>query len=422
VSPSVDSADVDRQGGLLVVGAILRGLKDAGAEIFLFAIRPPPFAIRRLPFAICLLPLLQRSDGRRRAGHDAAQQRQRPPVAHALPSFVQLLAGVHRLGAEGVGFLEQIAVGRREGVGLVGRFADGEAMRAFPVLLDVPARALDEMLRQHIALRFGQRAGVPCAEVGVEQGEQGAKGPFDAAVRRGRQQHQMPIGLLRQRLHQAVPLLLFLFVRVAGGAAVRLVHDDELRRIEEKAMAVALALDEVNADHLHGVMLVDALRDAAFELADRPGADDHCLQVELLGQLPLPLIAQVGRAQHTHPPDLAAVEQLAGDQQRFDRLAHAHVVGDQQADWVQPQRHQQGHELIEPRADGDAAQGAEGRGAFAQGQPRRLPQQARADGVGDVVRFGRGKGRAVRHRGEVVCFGADRKKLLATRWRMRRTT
>jgi hypothetical protein len=48
-------------------------------------------------------------------------------------------------------------------------------------------------------------------------------------------------------------------------------------------------------------------------------------------QFALPLLAQVGRAQHGHALDLAAVEQFACDQSALDGLADADVVGNQQA-------------------------------------------------------------------------------------------
>ena len=63
--------------------------------------------------------------------------------------------------------------------------------------------------------------------------------------------------------------------------------------------------------------------------------DELGVEVELVAQLGLPLLGEVRRAEHGEPLDLAAVEQLAGDQQRLDRLADADVVGDQEADRVE---------------------------------------------------------------------------------------
>ncbi len=73
----------------------------------------------------------------------------------------------------------------------------------------------------------------------------------------------------------------------------------------------------------------------------------------------LPLLRQVRRAQHGKPPDLATVEQFAGDDRCLDGLADADVVGDQEAHRVELERHHQRHELIGSRLDGDATEAAE---------------------------------------------------------------
>ena len=89
------------------------------------------------------------------------------------------------------------------------------------------------------------------------------------------------------------------------------------------------------------------------------GDDELGIDVELVPHLRLPLLGQVRRAEHRHAPDLAPVEQLAGDQQRLDRLADAHVVGDEEPDRIQPKGHQQRHQLVGPRLHGDPPERAE---------------------------------------------------------------
>ncbi len=130
----------------------------------------------------------------------------------------------------------------------------------------------------------------------------------------------------------------------------------------------------------------------ALELADGAGADDDGVQVELLGQLFLPLLAEVGRAEDAEALDLPAVPELPGDQEGFDGLADAHVVGDEEADGVEPQGHQEGDELVDAGTDGDAAEGAEGGGSFAQGEARGLPEEVGSGGVGEVVEGRRREG------------------------------
>ena len=58
-----------------------------------------------------------------------------------------------------------------------------------------------------------------------------------------------------------------------------------------------------------------------------------------------------GRQTHGKTSDLASLEQLANDEQRFHRLANAHVVGDQQPHDVLSQSHDQWHDLISPGSE-----------------------------------------------------------------------
>ena len=111
-------------------------------------------------------------------------------------------------------------------------------------------------------------------------------------------------------------------------------------------------------------------------------------------QLADPLVDQVRRAEHGEAVDLAAVEQLAGDERGLDGLADADVVGDEQAHRVQLERHQQRHELVGARLDGDLAEAAErarrrdgARGAArrAGAARRRGPPAGRASGRGKVA-------------------------------------
>ena len=58
---------------------------------------------------------------------------------------------------------------------------------------------------------------------------------------------------------------------------------------------------------------------------------------------PLPLLGQGRGTEHRQAVDLAAVEQLAGDETGFDGFADPHVIGDQHAHRIELQRHHQRH-------------------------------------------------------------------------------
>ena len=90
------------------------------------------------------------------------------------------------------------------------------------------------------------------------------------------------------------------------------------------------------------------------------------------------------RAEHRDPADLAAVEQLAGNEARLDGLADAHVVGDEQAHRVELQGHHQRHELVGPGLDGDASEAAEGAGGGAGGEARGVAQEPAGGEVAEI--------------------------------------
>ena len=88
--------------------------------------------------------------------------------------------------------------------------------------------------------------------------------------------------------------------------------------------------------------------------------------METLFQFALPLLAQVGRAQHRHALDFAPVEHFAGYQCAFNRFADTYVVGNQQPHGRELHGHEQRHQLVGAGLYGDVAKAAEGASAAAQ--------------------------------------------------------
>jgi hypothetical protein len=98
------------------------------------------------------------------------------------------------------------------------------------------------------------------------------------------------------------------------------------------------------------------------------------------------LIAKVRWADHCHSACKSAIENFASDDASFDRFASAHVVGDQQSDWVLAQRQHERDELIWARRDREASEAAKRRGPASQTQAGSVQQQKAA---GRVARIGR---------------------------------
>ena len=84
------------------------------------------------------------------------------------------------------------------------------------------------------------------------------------------------------------------------------------------------------------------------------------------------LLDEMGRTQHREAVDQTAVEHLADDQARLDRLADPHIVGDQQPHHRQLQGHHQRHELISARLHAEMRSASERAGASAKRQTERI--------------------------------------------------
>ena len=132
-------------------------------------------------------------------------------------------------------------------------------------------------------------------------------------------------------------------------------------------------------------MLPAPAGNSAFELVDGAGTDDDGVEAEFLGQLLLPLFAEVWWAEHAESFDLTAIGHFTGDEQGFDGFADPDIVGDQHPYGVEPQGHEQGDELVGAWANGDAPERAERGGSFAECETRRLPEQVCPSKVRDIV-------------------------------------
>ena len=197
----------------------------------------------------------------------------------------------------------------------------------------------------------------------------------------GGEQHHMAIGPCRQPPQQLIALVPA--PPLAGGAGVGLIHDHKVAAAADEAIAVVVTLDVIKAHHRERVGLKQrvAHRQVLAQPPHGSGPHHFSVQLELLGHVAAPLLTQVRRADHSDRADLTAVEQLAGDQQRLHRLAEAHLIGDQQPRDALLERHQQRHQLVSARFQGQVAEAAEWPGTGAE-----LEQQGIAHQQGRALR------------------------------------
>ena len=92
------------------------------------------------------------------------------------------------------------------------------------------------------------------------------------------------------------------------------------------------------------------------------------------------------RAKDGQASRLAAVEQFLRHQARFDGLADAHVVGDQQPYGVELQGHQQRHKLVGPRFAGDLGEAAKRAGTGTETEANGIAKQTAGLIVAELVR------------------------------------
>ena len=219
-------------------------------------------------------------------------------------------------------------------------------------------------------------------------------------MRSGREQDQVLSGFGGYAADQVVALLLRGGGAGGPGAGVGLIDDHQFGALLDEDVAADVGLDEVDADDLEGVVVVDAGVALNLAVETRLGirADDDGLDVEFGADLFLPLFAEVGEADDGEAFDLPAFQEFADDEQGFDGLANADVIGDKQPHGLLPQRHDERHHLVSARPERELGEGAERAGAVAEGEPRGIVQQAGGADVAEVCagrRFETGVRRAV---------------------------
>ena len=336
----------------------------------------------------------QHRGGRRcGAGGQRSQQPEcRPP---ADPGAVcSRLVRTHRGPGVGDDLVEECPVGSRQVVGDFRVLPLGELRIRFEVAANVAAAALHEVAGEMLTVAPVRLASKRFGEVGEFRGEQSEQRPewvFLARVRRGGHEDEMALGVLGQPADEFVALVA---ARAAGvGTDVGLVDDDEFRAGADELVAAQVGLDVVDRDHDVGVLVEDrpVTGQASLERGGGGGKDELRVDVELRGQLGLPLLGEMRRAKHACTGDVALVEQLAGDERRLDGLADPDVVGDKQPHGVLAQRHEQGHQLVGAGRHGKVPNAAERARAVAEPQHESITQQLGGTMVAGVFGVRRGE-------------------------------
>ncbi len=185
---------------------------------------------------------------------------------------------------------------------------------------------------QHVADVGGVHALAKAAleAVAVEQRHEQLEVGLLAAVRSRGHQEEMP-GAAGEPLPELVALgVLDLAAEVAGRHAVRLVADHEVpfARGQELRLEVLVAAQHVEARDPEA-RLVERVAGAAC--LDPVAGEDREFEVELLGELILPLLDQVAGRNHEATFQVAPDQQLLDQKRRHDGLPGAGIIGEQEA-------------------------------------------------------------------------------------------
>lgn len=94
---------------------------------------------------------------------------------------------------------------------------------------------------------------------------------------------------------------------------------------------------------------------------------------------------------HDHPLDHSPIQHFPGDQSRFDRLPHAHIVGDQKTDRFKLQGHEKRNDLISTRFEPKVADTPEWTSSGAELEPQGIPKKKTRFLIARPLRVGRRK-------------------------------
>ncbi|MNJ44787.1 hypothetical protein D3C77_398530 [compost metagenome] len=214
------------------------------------------------------------------------------------------------------------------------RLVFGERAVFIPVSLDqVDAPPLNKVPDKALAVFLVVE--VDGSEFRIDQGQQPSERVFVPGVRRGCQQDQPTRGIACKALEQVETLLLPL---VRADAGVCFIDNNEIRTGPGEPIPAFLGFDVVKADHREGIGIEKGLRQWEIALQTRrsTGGDGNGIDPEAILQFCDPLVHEVRRAENRKRIDLSAIHQLAEDQTRFDGLADADVVGNQQPRHLKP--------------------------------------------------------------------------------------
>jgi hypothetical protein len=243
-------------------------------------------------------------------------------------------------------------------------FTVGKGGVLLKVMLQIGAASLDQMGGQTPSMGSLIRSRKVLGQFSkgrIDKGKERPEGPFVSAVGCGRNQDEVAILILKKLRKKKKPLMGSPPAFDRGGAGVGLVHDHKFGAGPQEIETAAVRFDKICGDNYKGIGIEDRLvaPEISLQPSSRAGKDQFGLDIELGNEFLLPLFRQVRRAEDANPVYFAPIQKLAGHETGLDAFSYAHVIGDEEADRVQFQGHQEGNKLIGPGLAGEPPEGAE---------------------------------------------------------------
>ena len=243
------------------------------------------------------------------------------------------------------------------------------------------------MTSKAVALLPVELIRIPLLEVRVEQAEQSLEGALDPGVRRGGEEQQVPLWVGCQLQDEFVAEVAWILLGAGSGDdAMSLVDNYKFRRVFQKVLTVAGQLEEVERGDDDRKVAVDRAAgwEGPFQCCQGRRGDDDRIEMKFLAELGRPLVGERWRTEDDEAMNLLAVPEFAGNEASLDCLPDTNIVGNQEADRVEAEGHEQGNELVGTWAYGDAAERAERSCTFAQEEARCLCQETDGFRIGEA--------------------------------------
>jgi hypothetical protein len=266
-----------------------------------------------------------------------------------------------------------------KGIGLFCVLPGRERRLSLHIVADIRPAALYEVGRHSSPLGLVMWSGQVFRQDGkggMKESKKRSKGIFFSAVRGGCDKDQMTVRIFSQAPDKPMALVPSPSLVFRMSAGMSLVNNDKLRTGSEKFIPPSVGLYVVHRDDHVRIHLEERLayRTNPLKPVDGTWKNELGLDVKFRLQFFLPLLCKMGWAKHGQTIHLPPVQELPGHQAGLYGFSDSHVIGNEEANRVELQCHEERHKLVRSRLDTYPGKGAERPGAGPQTKAHGISQ------------------------------------------------